>query len=358
MKAGSAAGLILALCCLVAGCSLGPVAGILERQPEDEMRLRLDPGERRLLVDGPRLFVWADAGRLLALEKEDHQAFRRHGRLPALRPLPESGPEGWPVLVADRGADQTASRDLEQAFHALVIPLEEAVARDFFLFWQGGKLVVVGSQVSREQLLELGHLTLTRTLLGAGPRGETLILEASGSGPALEQRLARRLAGRPRPLAGSTARFRLWSQSGRIFCLGSAAAERHLRQHGRLAFSQAATGIGSQGETVVFERDPAAGGLAEALAERFRHGPHRLATGNGYSLWRCQGRYYVLGREKTAALFDQGQRLPHTESFAGAGPGGETVVVESDPGEPGLANRLLQAFQAGHPPPPAWGPAV
>lgn len=61
------------------------------------------------------------------------------------------------------------------------------------------------------------------------------------------------------------------------------------------------------------------------------------------------GRYYVLGSEKTAAAFRGGSgHMPFTRTLLGAGPGGATVVIESESKSDALADRLQAEFERRH----------
>ena len=60
------------------------------------------------------------------------------------------------------------------------------------------------------------------------------------------------------------------------------------------------------------------------------------------------GRIYVLGSEKGIASFKETGHIPYTKTIIGAGPNGETVVVEVDKKNDGFAEALWAAYQSKH----------
>ena len=61
-----------------------------------------------------------------------------------------------------------------------------------------------------------------------------------------------------------------------------------------------------------------------------------------------EGRIYVMGSPETAADFRKGGHLPYTRTILGAGPKGETVVIESEKKGNKLADRLEKEFRKRH----------
>lgn len=60
------------------------------------------------------------------------------------------------------------------------------------------------------------------------------------------------------------------------------------------------------------------------------------------------GRIYVFGDPATEAAFDRTPNMQFCRSFIGAGPGGETVVVEVRDKLPELTDRLAAEFAKRH----------
>lgn len=56
------------------------------------------------------------------------------------------------------------------------------------------------------------------------------------------------------------------------------------------------------------------------------------------------GRIYVIGKEDTLMSFKETHHLPLTKSMIGAGPNGETVVVEVCKEDPEMANKLWMNY--------------
>ena len=65
----------------------------------------------------------------------------------------------------------------------------------------------------------------------------------------------------------------------------------------------------------------------------------------GYSAVESRdGRTYLIGKKATHASFARGAEMQMTKTFVGAGPNGETVVVEVDPLLPEMTARLTAEF--------------
>ena len=60
------------------------------------------------------------------------------------------------------------------------------------------------------------------------------------------------------------------------------------------------------------------------------------------------GRIYVIGKSASLAAFQQTKELPYRQTFIGAGPAGESIVIEADAKELGLQARLRRAYEARH----------
>ncbi len=63
-----------------------------------------------------------------------------------------------------------------------------------------------------------------------------------------------------------------------------------------------------------------------------------------YAERQKDGRIYVFGDPKTEATFDKTQHLQISATFIGAGPSGETVVVEAKDKLPEMTDRLVGEF--------------
>ncbi|MEZ5988305.1 MAG: hypothetical protein R3F30_04135 [Planctomycetota bacterium] len=63
------------------------------------------------------------------------------------------------------------------------------MAADYYEVPKDGRIYVLGSEASMTHFRETGHLPYTKTLIGAGPNGETVVFEAEAKDTALQERL-------------------------------------------------------------------------------------------------------------------------------------------------------------------------
>jgi hypothetical protein len=62
-----------------------------------------------------------------------------------------------------------------------------------------------------------------------------------------------------------------------------------------------------------------------------------------------KGRLYFFGTEKAQKAFTDSQQVPNiSKAFIGAGPEGQTVVLEADPKSSELQDRLKVQYEAKH----------
>ena len=70
--------------------------------------------------------------------------------------------------------------------------LVKSVGNDLHIFRKHGRYYVIGSQESLDTYLSNGHIQYTRTLLGAGPLGETVVIEFNRNDPTHADRLQKK----------------------------------------------------------------------------------------------------------------------------------------------------------------------
>jgi hypothetical protein len=73
-----------------------------------------------------------------------------------------------------------------------------------------------------------------------------------------------------------------------------------------------------------------------------------IPSGPYYYEYQHEGRYYIIGRPITAVEFEDTHEVPFTRTMVGAGPKGETVVLEVDKEDPTLADFLWEQFKEKH----------
>ena len=194
-----------------------------------------------------------------------------------------------------------------------------------------GRIYVIATEKSLKSVKETGHMPYTRTLIGEGPSGETVIIEVVKKQPAITERLWNEFERR-------NLGFHTVKKDNRIYVMGSEEAVKEFKKTGHMPYTKTKIGEGPAGETVVVEiskKDPK---LADRLWKTFTK-KHLF-----YAERIKHGRIYVIGSFKSLVAFDKTGHLPYTKTFIGEGPSGETVVFEIDKKNPHTVRRLKTSF--------------
>jgi hypothetical protein len=266
-------------------------------------------------VDG-RTYV---AGTLEGIAKAEH------GHLPYSRTYIRRGAKGETVIVeVDPKGDALADR-LWATYIERNLYYAEAD--------KDGRTYLIGTREQHEAFKTTGHLPYTKTHIGAGHRGQTIVAEVDKGNAHLAKRLMARYS-------EANLYYADIAKDGRIYLIGSEATHAAFRQTGHLPYTQTHIGTGPRGETIVAEVDKSNPHLAKRL----------LATYSATNLYNAEaqkdGRIYLIGDADTHAAFRQTGHMPYTQTHIGAGPRGETIVVEVDKGSAHLAARLMRAYAA------------
>jgi len=73
------------------------------------------------------------------------------------------------------------------------------------------------------------------------------------------------------------------------------------------------------------------------------------AASGYYAEESCKGRFYVLGTEKAHKALRDSQQPPHiAKTYIGAGPDGQTLVLEADAKSNDLQERLKAQYESRH----------
>ena len=93
-------------------------------------------------------------------------------------------------------------------------------------------------------------------------------------------------------------------------------------------------------------------GCASSDAGSGTAAPGMMAKESGagyYAEETHKGRVYVLGTEKAHKALTGSQQTPHiAKTYIGAGPDGQTVVLEADPKSNDLQERLKTQYESKH----------
>ena len=262
--------------------------------------------------------------------------FRSGGHLPYTRTLIGAGPKGETIVIESEKKGHKLANRLEKEFHKRH-PVETYTELN-----RDGRIYVIGWQGTASDFKKGGHVPYTRTLIGAGPKGETIVFESEKKGHKLANRLEKEFHKR-HPVATYTE----LSRDGRIYVIGWQGTASDFKKGGHVPYTRTLIGAGPNGETIVFESEKKGHKLANRLEKEF-HKRHPVAT---YTELRRDGRIYVIGWQGTASDFKKGGHVPYTRTLIGAGPNGETIVIESEKKGHKLANRLEKEFHKRHPVP-------
>ena len=158
---------------------------------------------------------------------------------------------------------------------------------NFFVWLHRDRLFVIGKYES-SLLFELHpDLPFTKTLLGEGPSGETVVIEIDKKDNNLKERLLVQFREIAWPLAVHDNNYFVWKYRGDVYLLGNKATNHHFARN-RLV----------------------------ACAHKDRNMAHCFVA----------------------------EELPNSRLYFKAGPRGETVVVEDDPRQPEMAARLAKEY--------------
>lgn len=214
---------------------------------------------------------------------------------------------------------------------------------DFFVYAYNNRLYVVGSRSMADKFAEQHHLPYTRTILGLGPKGETVIFEVQKKKPEYVAQLQKKYENAPALLKAEDS-FWVWKYDGRIYVVGSEKTNNAFQNTHFLPYTRTILGLGPQGETVIFEVQKKNPEFVAGLQKKYEHTPMLLRSAKNFWVWKYNGRIYVIGQHKTNEAFKANHHLPYTKTILGLGPQGETVVFEVNKKDPSLAESLRQQF--------------
>lgn len=139
---------------------------------------------------------------------------------------------------------------------------------DFFVYAYNNRLYVVGSKSMADKFVKQHHLPYTRTILGLGPKGETVVFEVQKKKPAYVARLQQKYESAP-ALLKAKENFWVWKYNGRIYVIGQQKTNEAFKMNHHLPYTKTILGLGPQGETVIFEVNKKDPSLAESLRQQF-----------------------------------------------------------------------------------------
>ena len=212
--------------------------------------------------------------------------------------------------------------------------------------YKDGRYYVFGQEKTYEAWKETHHMPYTRTQIGAGPRGETLVFEIDKKWPELTDWLEKKFA--YEHWTDQKPYYATMNHDGRIYVFGNAKTHEAFKQNGHMPYTRTQIGAGPNRETLVFEIDKKDPALTDWLEKKFEREGAPAGTAGFYAEMVKDGRYYVFGQSSTEASFKKNGHMPYTRTLVGAGPSGMTVVLEIDKKDEALTDRIQTEFSRRH----------
>jgi len=137
-------------------------------------------------------------------------------------------------------------------------------------FDHDGRLYVIGKESTKATFAKSPHLPYTRTLIGAGPQGQTVIFEVDKKNPALVESLFENYEKTPWQIASNDKDFFVYKVHGRLYVLGKKVTADKFVKNPHLPYTRTLIGAGPQGETLIFEVDKKNPAFALRLEKEYR----------------------------------------------------------------------------------------
>lgn len=164
----------------------------------------------------------------------------------------------------------STTKPAEMPKEKVVQPALEPIQAEegFYLYAYNGRLYVVGAEDTNAKFQMHKHLPYTKTILGEGPQGETLVIEVDKSDPDFADMLLEKYRGLAHSVESSEG-FYVWKYNGRIYVIGNSETSEKFAKHKHMPYTKTLLGAGPGGETVVFEVDKKNEALAQKLITRY-----------------------------------------------------------------------------------------
>jgi hypothetical protein len=139
----------------------------------------------------------------------------------------------------------------------------------------------------------------------------------------------------------------VWAHADRHYVTGSEKRHKMFAEHQHLPYTKTILGAGPNGETVVFEVAKKDSSFVENLIKKYKQIPFLVTSkGDNFSVYKFNGRIYVISNPKTRDFFVKHHHLPYTKTLLGIGPGGETVIFEVNKKDPTFVDQLIKMYKS------------
>ena len=136
---------------------------------------------------------------------------------------------------------------------------------NFFVWEHLERHYVIGNEISNTKFAKSPHLPYARTILGAGPNGETVVFEINKKDSSYVERLMETYEKTPFLVASKGDDYFVYKVHGRYYVVGNKATREKLVKNGHIPYAKTILGAGPHGETVVYEIDKKKPELTERL---------------------------------------------------------------------------------------------
>lgn len=159
------------------------------------MSAKEEPITKQIMSKGGNFFVWEHLGRHYVIGSEESNAkFAKAPVMPYAKTVLGAGPDGQTVVYEIKKKDDAYTGRLIETYNHTPF-LINSNDKDYFVYKYNGRIYVIGETVTNQKFQATPHLPLTKTLLGAGPNGETVIFAFSKKNPEMTDRLVKQFQG-------------------------------------------------------------------------------------------------------------------------------------------------------------------
>lgn len=141
---------------------------------------------------------------------------------------------------------------------------------EFSVYAYNDRHYVTGSAKSSQAFAEHHHLPYTKTILGAGPQGETVVFEVDKKDSAYVERLMETYQHTPFLITEKGDDYAVYKYNSRIYVIGNAQTRASFEKNHHLPYTKTLLGAGPAGETVIFEVDRKDPAFAEQLMKAYQ----------------------------------------------------------------------------------------
>jgi len=152
-----------------------------------------------------------------------------------------------------------------------MVPEKVYSGQNSFTVWEyADRYYVTGNEEMNQKFAEHHHLPYTKTILGAGPQGQTVVFEVDKKDAAYVEKLMDTYNNVPFLVENKDDNYFVYKCQSRIYVIGNPKTRDFFVEHKMLPLTKTVLGAGPGGETVVFEADKKDPKFAEKLMTLFK----------------------------------------------------------------------------------------